>query len=190
MKTPSLLFLISTFTFFSYITSYDCETVQTPTKVEDCTKFNSLGAYPDYCCLLSHGDNKLCKSVPYSSYFSGFNKTNIDGKLYDVDCGDSAKNRVTYALEPCGNVNERNKASLGNCKKYSSFVNSCCYFNKNNRKDTDPDIHSYPELDNGCYWLGSKYEGEIFWAGERLKCSSNFVGLKYVLGCLALVLMI
>ena len=32
-------------------------------------------------------------------------------------------------------------------------------------------------INKGCYWLGTKYEGDISWAGVEMECSMDY--LKY-----------
>ena len=132
--------------------------------------------YPNLCCFFKPvtGGNPFCKTVPFSSYYSGYKKEYIDGILYDVNCGNS--NEETYTLERCGNIYNENPKKK-ECKKYSTYVDSCCYYSGKN-KDDDPQIDE-TNFKKGCYWLGSKYEGSIFWAGARLECSFKF--LKYSL---------
>ena len=154
---------------------------------EDKCKNADKGRYPDLCCLFkpkiqeTNGDrlrglgdgNPFCKSVPYSSYYESYKIEYIDNTLYEVNCN---YNRSTYTLEKCGNSYKGNP-SKKECKKYSTYVDSCCYYSGENKED-DPKIEG-TKFDKGCYWLGSKYEGSIFWAGARLECSYQF--LKYSL---------
>ena len=69
-------------------------------------------------------------------------------------------------LEQCGNVNEANDASLGKCQKHSTVLNSCCYVKGNN------------DISKGCYWLGTKYEGEIKYAGVDMECFMDYLKFK------------
>ncbi len=161
-----------------YAKSESCESI-TPTNSTDCFRFNVPGKYPDLCCYLnsSNPTESKCKMIPYSAYYSGYTKEFIKDKIYSVECDPTLTNNIkTYALEQCGNINEKKEASKNNCKKYSSFVDSCCYYSGKN-DENDPVIQSSLSLDEGCYWLGAKYEGEIFWAGARLQCSNKY--LKY-----------
>ena len=150
-----------------------------------CTSDNSA-KYPDLCCLftkidsdsttqknllrgLDSTENPFCKTIPYSSYYEGYTREYLDNDLYSVDCSYSRK---TYPLESCGNTYSGNP-SKKECKKYSTYVDSCCYFSGKN-KDDDPSFEGI-NYDKGCYWLGSKYEGSILWAGARLECSFKFL---------------
>ena len=155
--------------------------------LNDCIEASTSSKYKDYCCYLDplYGSGSpKCKTVPYSSYFTGYKRDYIDGTLYNVTCkleekksedNDEEKDEnKTYALERCGDTHKEVK-SLKDCKKYSSFVDSCCYFS--NEKD---DKESYidfgeQEFEKGCYWLGSKYEGKIKWAGITLECQQNYL---------------
>ena len=143
-----------------------------------CLEQSKTGKYPDLCCFYkdaSSNDNKgLCKEIPFSSYSQEYKKEYIDDILYNINCGDFKKE--TYNLERCGNIYNQNP-SKKECKKYSSYVDSCCYYSGENNKD-DPKVEGKAFV-KGCYWLGSKYEGSIFWAGARLECSFKF--LRYSL---------
>ena len=140
---------------------------------KECLIYNESGAYPDYCCyykpLIPYNETGECKTVPYSSYFKGLIREYINGSLYNLTCN---KNKTTFALEECGNIHKKKDASIKNCKKYSTFVDSCCFYNgkKNNNID-----HGQQEFEKGCYWLGSKYEGSIEWAGISLECNQNYL---------------
>ena len=154
------------------------------------TKLGSI-KYPTLCCLLTplypnQGESKICKTVPYSSYFSGYNKDYIDGILYDVKCPDN--NITTLALEKCG---KKNPKGLSDCKKYSTFVDSCCYFKED--YDDRANNNGKEKLEaNNCYWLGSKYEGKIEWAGAKLECYNKklnislFTKILFILGIVLL----
>ena len=75
-------------------------------------------------------------------------------------------NITTLALEKCG----KNEAkSLDDCKKYSNVLNSCCF--------TEGKSSIY---EKGCYWLGTKYEGDIDWANGHFECNSNYLKAKYL----------
>ena len=164
------------------VISSECNGKKTK-NIEDCSELNDKGKYPDLCCLFQKykkEDGKFdeegeCKTVPYSSYYEGYLKEYIGEDLYNVTC---IPNTIiqTFTLEKCGNIYNKNP-SKKDCKKYSSYVDSCCYYSGENKKD-DPLIEG-ANFEKGCYWLGSKYEGSIFWAGARLECSYKF--LKYSL---------
>ena len=147
-----------------------------------CSALNTKGKYPNLCCVFKkYGqDGKLedkgeCKTVPYSSYYSGYTKEYDGETLYSVTCIPDEEIK-TFTLERCGNT-YTGKPSKKECKKYSSYVDSCCYYS-GEKKEGDPSIEG-AKFEKGCYWLGSKYEGSIFWAGARLECSYKF--LKYSL---------
>ena len=163
------------------VISSECNGKETE-KIEDCSDSNGNGKYPDLCCLFQKYNKNgeiakkgECKTVPYSSYYEGYSKEYIGEDLYNVTC---IPNTIiqTFTLEKCGNIYNKNP-SQKDCKKYSSYVDSCCYYSGENKKD-DPFIEG-ASFEKGCYWLGSKYEGSIFWAGARLECSYKF--LKYSL---------
>ena len=143
-----------------------------------CLEEVDKGRYPISCCFYKKEDEKngngLCKTIPFSSYPQKESKEYIDGILYNVNCSTSSSQ--TYNLESCGNIYNKNPTKK-DCRKYSTYVDSCCYYSGKN-KDDDPIIEG-KKFDKGCYWLGSKYEGSIFWAGARLECSFKF--LKYSL---------
>ena len=148
----------------------------------------NFSKYDDICCFLNPINNStmvdpICKAVPHSSYFSGYKKEydKENNILYDVNCN-VEKDAQTYALEQCGNTHKEPK-SLKDCKKYSSLVDSCCYFSPED-EDEDDDEEEEEEIKinfgnqtfkKGCYWLGSKYEGKITWAGIKLKCQQNYL---------------
>ena len=143
---------------------------------EKCLKHFKTGKYPDLCCFYKkeNSTSGLCKEIPFSSYSQEYKKEYFDDILYNINC--SGFEKETYNLERCGNIYNQNP-SKKECKKYSSYVDSCCYYSGENNKD-DPKVEGKTFV-KGCYWLGSKYEGSIFWAGARLECSFKF--LKYSL---------
>ena len=129
--------------------------------------------YTDFCCYFEELDDPTkgrCKTVPYASYYTGYNREYIDGKLYSVSCKSTDIRK--YALEQCGNIHKNGEASLKNCKEYSTFVDSCCYFSGDYDETID---QGEQKLVKGCYWLGSKYEGKITWAGAKLECNNNYL---------------
>ena len=147
---------------------------------KECAENYKNGKYPDLCCLekqYSNSDTASivgCKTVPYSSYYNKTFKEYRDGILYEVECDTTLDE--SYTLERCGNTFNENP-SKKECKRYSTYVDSCCYYPGKN-KDGDPSIDG-TKYKKGCYWLGSKYEGSIYWAGASLECSFKF--LKYSL---------
>ena len=134
-----------------------------PNRTEDCFYQQNYVLYSDYCCYFNSSDKSFCKAIPYSSYNDKDKYENIDGVLYQVTC-DTGNRKVTL-LEECGNTNEANEANYEKCKKHSTVLNSCCYVKGNGN------------INKGCYWLGTKYEGDISWAGVEMECSMDY--LKY-----------
>ena len=145
--------------------------------MDDCFNSSGIGKYSDHCCYYQqiYPDNTtntsdLCITVPYSSYMGLNSYSYFNDILYNVTCYKDEKNEKEITpLERCGNTHDT-KFSLKRCKKYSSFVDSCCYHEKEGDQDS---------LGSGCFWLGTKYEGSITWANIKLKCSDSY--LKYSL---------
>ena len=137
--------------------------ISNPNRIEDCFYQQNYVLYSDYCCYFNSSDKSFCKAIPYSSYNDKDKYENIDGVLYQVTC-DTGNRKVTL-LEECGNTNEVNEANYEKCKKHSTVLNSCCYVKGNGN------------INKGCYWLGTKYEGDISWAGVEMECSMDY--LKY-----------
>ena len=175
-KMKKNIFIIFSFAFFPAILSENekifldgCDGVEKEDPA-DCHKLgdkNGDKKYPDYCCHVNDGsEKKKCKTVPYSSYRGEITKDYIDNILYTVTC---PKGSTVYALEQCGNTFEEAK-SLSDCKKYSTFVDSCCYYKTSENNEKSKDFK-----ENSCYWLGSKYEGKINWAGIELECNYKYL---------------
>ena len=95
---------------------------------DKCLKESQNGKYPDLCCFYkeegSSGNSGLCKAIPYSSYSQEYKREYIDDKLYKINCPKIDKE--TFNLERCGNTYDQNP-SKKECKKYSTYVDSCCY---------------------------------------------------------------
>ena len=164
-----------------------------------CSQFNGPNLHDDLCCLYSVIDTndqkrilqeekkkKFCYSVPYSSRMDDFLTYDvINDTLYKVDCEKTthAKNNSTV-LARCGEDVEN--PSVGKCKKYSSYVDSCCYYN-----GTEIDNgYTYPKTTKGCYWLGAKFDGEILWGGMKLKCSSTYYTVSFSILILSILFVI
>ena len=156
-----LLFIIN----INYIFSLNNCNIFNPTTDNDCFQQQNYSLYSDYCCYFNNSANNhsFCKAIPYSSYSDKDIYENIDGVLYQVTC--NTGNRKVTLLEECGNTNKANEANYEKCKKHSTVLNSCCYVKGNGN------------INKGCYWLGTKYEGDINWAGVDMECSMNY--LKY-----------
>ena len=154
-----LFFIIN----INFIFSLNNCSISNPNRIEDCFYQQNYVLYSDYCCYFNSSDKSFCKAIPYSSYNDKDKYENIDGVLYQVTC-DTGNRKVTL-LEECGNTNEANEANYEKCKKHSTVLNSCCYVKGNGN------------INKGCYWLGTKYEGDINWAGVEMECSMDY--LKY-----------
>ena len=154
-----LFFIIN----INFIFSLNNCSISNPNRIEDCFYQQNYVLYSDYCCYFNSSDKSFCKAIPYSSYNDKDKYENIDGVLYQVTC-DTGNRKVTL-LEECGNTNKANEANYEKCKKHSTVLNSCCYVKGNGN------------INKGCYWLGTKYEGDISWAGVEMECSMDY--LKY-----------
>ena len=174
----NIILIIFIFFVIYPIKSQSCEK-ESPSNENECFNNNIEKKYTDFCCYfkgINPKDNSeisFCKSVPYSSYFKGYNHEYLDGILYSVKCQDN-QNLTTYSLAPCGNVYEKSEATFKKCKQFSTFVDSCCYFSGED-DDFDKNFDPKDKLDKGCYWLGTKYDKEVWWAGSRLKCHNNYL---------------
>ncbi len=163
-----LIFIV----LFHIILSQDCENFNSTE--DECQNATTKGKYPTFCCYykaiypIKDPSLNKCKAVPYSSYYSDYNKEYLDGILYNVTCNKTL-GPTTYILEQCGNT-QGNVDSLKDCKKYSTFVDSCCYYSGPNKN----------EIKKGCYWLGSKYEGKINWAGVQLECYQKYLNYSLI----------
>ena len=182
--------LLIAFVSFSVL-SKSCESINNDTDINKtgCFALSGQGKYSDLCCfyeqIYPHNpvNKSLCITVPYSSVTSN-KQEYFDGTLYNVTCNNSSNTsnssdtaRKATVLEQCGNAHD-SKLSLKKCKKYSSFVDSCCYYSgKNDEDDPIKEPDEDVKLEKGCYWLGSKYKGKIFWASAKLECSVSY--LKY-----------
>ena len=149
-----------------------CDNITEAGNETDCTsvKLSNSNRYPDYCCFYEQIDpkndtQKFCRTVPYSSFYQEETYENINDHLYKVTCKSDEGNK-TY-LEQCGDVNKGSNVDFEDCKEYSTLLNSCCFTEGNS------------DLKKGCYWLGTKYEGDIYWAGVDMECNLNYI--KYSL---------
>ena len=138
---------------------------------------NPNDKYPNVCCFFEKvmteddtTEETHCKEIPFSSYTKSETKEYFNGKLFNVSCPEVSKEN--FNLEQCGNIYNTNP-SKKDCRKYSTYVDSCCYYS-GEKNDDDPENKGEP-FKKGCYWLGSKYEGSIIWAGARLECSFKFL---------------
>ena len=171
MKKITLIIFI--FIEIYSINANSCEELDHPNETM-CFEHQDNSKYKDFCCYfedLNDDRNTFCKTVPYSSFYTGYNKEYINGKLFNVKCSFNEKDK-TYALEPCGNVHKKGDASLKKCQEYSTFVDSCCFFSGK----FDGNVNQGEQkLEKGCYWLGSKYKGKIQWAGAELECHHKYL---------------
>ena len=163
MELYILLLIINLNFIFS---TSDCDGFSGTADSSKCANFQIKSGYNDYCCYYEptiSGTSGFCKTIPYSTYNNRDKYEYIGDILYEVKCQD--KREVTL-LEQCGNVNEANDASLGKCQEHSTVLNSCCYVKGNN------------DISKGCYWLGTKYEGEIKYAGVDMECFMDYLKFK------------
>ena len=149
-----------------------CDKCEGKAGINECLENPKDEKYPDVCCFFEGvtTNNSYCKTVPYSSLTKLESKEYFDNNLFNVTCQDFIKD--IYNLERCGNIYNDNP-SKKDCRKYSTYVDSCCYYSGKNNDD-DPE-NKGETFKKACYWLGSKYEGSIFWAGARLECSFKFL---------------
>ena len=170
-KCLCLLVLISIFTFTF---TQSCNKVEDVKDPEDCFKYNGPNIHDDLCCYyesLDEVDNnkeKRCNLVPYSADLQFLEYDYIDDKLYKIECERLYK-REDSILTRCAE-NKAKPDGVKTCKKYSSYVDSCCYFGGSTEFEG-----GFPETKEGCYWLGAKFEGNIKWGSLKLKCSSNYL---------------
>jgi hypothetical protein len=112
-------------------------------------------------------NKKMCRRIPYSAYYEDNSYETINDLVYKVTCNGRYRGPATI-LEQCGNVVKASEAKFEKCKEHSTLVNSCCFTNGNGN------------IAKGCYWLGSKYEGDINWAGVDLECNMNYLKFSLV----------
>ena len=178
IKEISIL-IITTILTLSSEQNIACES-ETPSDLADCSKYDSPGMYGDLCCFYkreSTTEGSKCVSVPYSAYLNYVQYDTLNGTLYKVQCNYENKryNKAAAVLTKCGE--DIKNPSMKKCKGYSSYVDSCCYYNG------DVSDNEYGELfpketERGCYWLGAKYRGKISWGGMHLNCVSTFLNLE------------
>jgi len=172
-------FLILSFIFFISLTTQ--QICSSKNSKDDCKAASSMDMYGDKCCWYkskTDSSKTMCKKVPYSASIklSDSDGDNlkydvIDGELYEVDC-DNFEDQKAGVLSKCAE-NLEDDFSLKKCKKYSSYVDSCCYYSgkKKDQNYNEP----YPETKEGCYWLGAKFSGDINWGGLKLSCKGEFL---------------
>lgn len=196
--SKKILFFLIMILFISKTLQQNCRDEKNQDDKEKCISASSLDLYGDKCCYftvisdISGKASNFCGKIPYSASIRlGENKTLeydvIDGDLYKVDCGKNYyEDQSIGVLNRCGE--DLKSFSLKKCKKYSSYVDSCCYYSgkKKDQKYNEP----YPETQEGCYWLGAKYSGNINWAGLKLKCKGTFLQSEKILILLMMILMI
>ena len=166
-KCLCLLILISIFTFTS---TQSCNEETNPENPDVCYKYNGPNIHDDLCCYYESLDTseKRCNLVPYSADLGYLEYDYIDNKLYKRECERSYKKEDSI-LTRCAE-NKINPYGVKTCKKFSRYVDSCCYFEGSTEFDVD-----FATPEKGCYWLGAKFEGNIKWGSLKLKCSSNYL---------------
>ena len=159
------------------LSSHECDNIINPNNPFICNNITSKEQNNqnnrDYCCYYESipVNNSFCKTIPNSAFYRENMYENIDGVLYNITCGDQKQFNL---LEKC--VANGKSNDLNDCKKHSTVLNSCCYTKGNT------------EINKGCYWLGTKYEGEINWAGVEMECNMSY--LKYYLVNLIFIFLI
>ena len=176
--------LILTFIFISKTFQQNCQNIKNET---ECKNYPSSDLYGDFCCWYipltdTSSNSGKCKKVPYSAsikFETGetLKYDVIDGVLYEVNCSKKYDDQSVGVLNKCGE--DLTSFSLKKCKKYSSYVDSCCYYSgkKKDQKYNEP----YPKTEEGCYWLGAKYSGNINWAGLKLLCEGKYLKSKFLM---------
>ena len=163
-----LVFLLNLNIALSY---NGCDNITSAESNETCfgVTIPNSNEYPDYCCYYEPVDdtnaNKFCRTVPYSTFYDEETYENINDHLYKVSCQSNGEKK-TY-LEQCGDVSKGSNVDFEDCKEHSTLLNSCCLAKGNS------------DIKKGCYWLGTKYEGEINWAGVDMECNLTYI--KYSL---------
>ena len=145
-----------------------------PFQASDCinksTNTNNICCYID---SIQGPRDRRCISIPKSSY-SGSTVYVKEERTYSIDCGSGVSKQATI-LKSCG---PSNAISKKDCSTGSSFVESCCYY-------TGKGATISPNPSQGCYWLGTKYDGETTWGGMPLECASEHLtfsfGLLFIL---------
>jgi hypothetical protein len=180
IKEISIL-IITTIITLSSEQNIECEK-EKPSDLTNCSQYDSPGMYGDLCCFYkiyngSTTDQSKCVSVPYSAYLNYVEYDTLDGILYEVYCNYKNKryNKAAAVLTKCGE--DIKNPSMKKCKGYSSYVDSCCYYNGEVSDNEYGDL--FPkDTERGCYWLGAKYRGKISWGGMHLNCASTFLNLE------------
>ena len=178
------IIIIASLLLFSYIKANYCSKNTGPEDKESCFALSGPNLHDDMCCYYESVETdptqeKLCRPIPYSARMD-INYDIIDNKLYKVTCNsqelEGTKKKEITVLQRCGE--DVSDPSVKKCKEYSSYVDSCCYWNG---KDTIGDnLRPYPDpqtnhgQSRGCYWLGAKFDGEIYWGTMKLKCGSFY----------------
>ena len=189
-----IIFFIFIFIFSQFqLSNESCSSKINPANLSECSKFNGPNLHDELCCIYSAIDNSIsdpnkefCHSVPYSSRMEDIMQYDvINDTLYKVNCNNESHfKKKSTVLARCGEDVEN--PSVGKCKKYSSYVDSCCYYN-----GTEIDNgYTYPPTTKGCYWLGAKFDGEILWGGMKLKCSSTYYTVSFSLLILSILFML
>lgn len=174
------IIIITTIITLSNEQNSECEKTLNPSELSHCSMYNSPGMYGDLCCFYkreSTTEGSKCVSVPYSAYLNYVQYDTLNGTLYKVQCNYENKryNKAAAVLTKCGE--DIKNPNMKKCKGYSSYVDSCCYYNGEVSDNEYGDL--FPkETERGCYWLGAKYRGKISWGGMHLNCASTFLNLE------------
>lgn len=151
----------------NFTSNYTCTTTN-PITPDAC--YNQTTNVGNLCCyiqgLQNYTTDKMCISIPSDSY-EGNSLTTYNNSEYSISC---KTNNTSTLLASCGSSNAQSKSD---CSIRSSTVNSCCYY------ENISFTYANSTTSSGCYWLGTKYSGNIYWAGINLDCTGNYINYSF-----------
>lgn len=171
-KSFVISLIILSISNFSFVKTENCDTIDIkikPTCVRDALNKDTQYA----CCVLS----PINQTINLSSFCKSYLKATsyptteaIDGIQYNVVCND-----IPTASQPNSSYNKPQKRQnevksfsqniacgkesvtyISDCTNSSTETNSCCYYSYSDYK--------------GCFWLGSKFDGESNYNGIKFNC--------------------
>lgn len=161
-KLTQLLILTTIFSILisTIISQTTLNTIPTPCNSEKPFDFNECflrqvsNAYSKCCYLENYLDQnkKICLEIPATS-FTGSNLYSLNNILYRINCPNVSDKDL---LRSCAPIVPTGRSD---CSNYSTLSESCC-FNVS---------------DKTCNWLGTKYRGNVLWAGKNLDCAAGFL---------------
>lgn len=163
---------ITTFILLSLINLFKTEFCGSylPYNVTDCTRLSTISGY---CCYYSVPDSEManmCKSISIADYPNTQGYTVIGTNNFTINCGNTY---TSNTATKCGNTTSTPKLAT-HCNIYSSTTDSCCYYN-------------YAQ-EQGCYWLGAKYEGSVPYGNFILECGGNNIIINFSLYLLIFIM--